>query len=67
MITPEPIILTKENGREFEIELGRIEQVKIDKNTFVIPEQNEIMTLVGSNDLKLIDCNKYLSENIIWE
>ena len=33
MITPEPIILTKENGREFEIELGRIEQVKIERNT----------------------------------
>jgi len=33
MITPEPIILTKESGREFEIELGRIEQVKSEKNT----------------------------------
>jgi hypothetical protein len=33
MVTPEPIILTKENGREFEIELGRIEQVKVEKNT----------------------------------
>ena len=44
-----------------------IELIKINKNTFVIPNENEIMTLVGSKDLELIDCNKYLSENIIWE
>jgi hypothetical protein len=28
MITPEPIIMANENGREFEIQLGRFEQIK---------------------------------------
>ena len=30
MITPDPVVMVKEQGREFEIELGRIEDVKID-------------------------------------
>lgn len=30
MITPDPEVMIKEQGREFEIELGRIEDVKID-------------------------------------
>lgn len=30
MITPEPVVMTIEQGREFEIEIGRIEDVKIE-------------------------------------
>ena len=30
MITPDPVVMANENGREFEIEIGRIEDVKID-------------------------------------
>ncbi len=28
MITPEPILMTNENGRMFEFELGRMEKVR---------------------------------------
>jgi hypothetical protein len=28
MITPEPLIMSNENGRLFEIELGRVEKIK---------------------------------------
>jgi len=34
MITPEAILLQNENGREFEIEIGRFEHVKVDKSNF---------------------------------
>ena len=55
------------NVKSKTVKIYKTNGVKINKNTFVIPNENEIMTLVGSNDLKLIDCNKYLSENTIWE
>ena len=32
MITPEPVFMKNEDGREFEFELGRIEDVAIDKS-----------------------------------
>lgn len=33
MITPDPVIMSIEQGREFEIEIGRIEDVKIETTT----------------------------------
>jgi hypothetical protein len=31
MITPEPVVMTNENGRLFEFELGRMEKVKVEQ------------------------------------
>ena len=36
MITPPPMTMENEQGRQFEIELGRIEQVKIDKSQSIL-------------------------------
>ena len=55
------------NVKSKTVKIYKTNGIKINKNTFVIPNENEIMTLSGSKDLELIDCNKYLSENIIWE
>jgi hypothetical protein len=41
MITPEPVILTVENGRLFEFELGRKEKLKKPVEEWASPEQEE--------------------------
>jgi hypothetical protein len=30
MITPDPVVMSNENGRLFEIELGRMEKIKLE-------------------------------------
>jgi len=55
------------NVKSKTVKIFKTKGIRIDKGNFVIPRENEIMSIVGKGDLELIDCNKYLSENIIWE
>jgi Fe-Mn family superoxide dismutase len=55
------------NVKSKTVKIFKTKGTRIDKGNFVIPTENEIMTIVGKGDLELIDCNKYLSENTIWE
>lgn len=42
MITPDPILLEGEMGREFSFELGRYEEVRIEKDKTKTPEASMI-------------------------
>ena len=42
MITPEPILLEKERGREFTFEMGRYEQVRVDQPKTVRDDKSNI-------------------------
>jgi Fe-Mn family superoxide dismutase len=55
------------NVKSKTVKIFKTKGIRIDKGNFVIPRENEIMSIVGKGDLELIDCNKYLSENVIWE
>jgi|TARA_B110000285_G_scaffold227003_1_gene287589 hypothetical protein len=49
MITPDPVVMANEQGREFEIEIGRIEDVKIDTTqTISQPPQSSAGGLEGA-------------------
>jgi hypothetical protein len=48
MINPEPIEMVDENGREFEIQLGRMEQPPIDLVTEPVEDAAEKVPVEGS-------------------
>ncbi len=55
------------NVKSLSVKIFKTNNIKIEKGNFLIPKENEIMSIVGTGDIELIDCNKYLSENAIWE
>jgi hypothetical protein len=55
------------NVKSLSVKIFKTNNIKIEKGNFLIPKENEIMSIVGTGEIELIDCNKYLSENAIWE
>lgn len=46
MITPDPVNMENENGRLFQLELGKFERVKIDKSQ----DASQAMQVIQQND-----------------
>jgi hypothetical protein len=55
------------NVKSRTVKLISTKNMIVDKDNYIFPSQNEIMTIVGSTQLELLDCRKYLSENVIWQ
>jgi Fe-Mn family superoxide dismutase len=55
------------NVKSKQVRIYRTPKTRIYQGSYYVPKENEVATIFAKGELELIDCNKYLSENIIWE
>ena len=55
------------NVKSKQVRIYKTPKIRIQQGSYYIPKENMVSTIFAKGELDLIDCNKYLSENIIWE
>jgi hypothetical protein len=48
------------------VKIYKTNGITIEKNNYIIPKENEVMTLFAKTELELIDCNQFLSNSSSW-
>lgn len=54
------------NTKNLEVKIFSTKNIKIQGTNFYIPENNHIIDFKALGKVELMDCNKYLSENVQW-
>jgi Fe-Mn family superoxide dismutase len=49
-----------------QVRIYKSPKTRIHQGSFYVPKENEVAKIFAKGELELIDCDKYLSENIIW-
>lgn len=49
------------NTKNKNVKIFNSNNIRVFNNSYLIPKENELMTIVGDKKLELLECNKYLS------
>lgn len=55
------------NVKTKQVRIYKSPKTIISQGSFFVPKENEVAKIFAKGELELIDCDKYLSENVIWE